>query len=79
MPHVIVSSLSSEDWSLGESIQGVNFYSVYNTETKKLDLNSDLDSKEIGMFEVVTVKKLGVELSFKETAAVCWQLFLLAE
>ena len=59
MPHVIVSSLSSEDWSLGESIQGVNFYSVYNTETKKLDLmnNSDLDSEEIGMFEVVTVKK----------------------
>ena len=53
MPHVIVSSLSSEDWSLGESIQGVNFYSVYNTETKKLDLNSE----EIGMFEVVTVKK----------------------
>ena len=57
MPHGIVSSLSSEDWSLGESIQGVNFYSVYNTETKKLDLNSDLDSEEIGMFEVVTVKK----------------------
>ena len=35
----------------------VNFYSVYNTETKKLDLNSDLDSEEIGMLEVVTVKK----------------------
>ena len=57
VPHVIVSSLSSEDWSLGESIQGVNFYSVYNTKTKKLDLNSDLDSEEIGMFEVVTVNK----------------------
>ena len=54
MPHVIVSSLSSEDWSLGESIQGVNFYYVYNTETKKLDLE---DSEEIGMFKVVTVKK----------------------